>query len=92
MGDIMSAGVTPIRPQMTTVPITSTTPGVLTTTAQPAVAEPVKEEPVEPKEVELPQTISEQENMTISGSNARHMVMQKLLRKSDVRKTLVILA
>ncbi|XP_063963223.1 poly(U)-binding-splicing factor PUF60-like isoform X9 [Lytechinus pictus] len=42
-----------------------------------------KEEVVETKDAELPQTISEQENMTISGSNARHMVMQKLLRKSD---------
>ena len=35
-------------------------------------------------ESELPQTISEQENMTISGTSARHMVMQKLLRKVEV--------
>ena len=35
-------------------------------------------------ESELPQTISEQENMTISGTSARHMVMQKLLRKAEV--------
>ncbi|XP_003726279.1 poly(U)-binding-splicing factor PUF60-like isoform X2 [Strongylocentrotus purpuratus] len=51
--------------------------------AAAGIAEQVKEEPAEIKDVELPQTISEQENMTISGSNARHMVMQKLLRKSD---------
>ena len=35
-------------------------------------------------EQELPQSISEQENMTISGSSARHMVMQKLLRQEEV--------
>lgn len=31
------------------------------------------------------QTLDQQENMKISGSNARHMVMQKLMRKSEVR-------
>ncbi|XP_072177607.1 poly(U)-binding-splicing factor PUF60-like isoform X3 [Diadema setosum] len=77
-------GVTPVRPQVSTVPIT-TAPVALTAgvMAMQPVVEPAKEEPAEPKETELPQTISEQENMTISGSNARHMVMQKLLRKSD---------
>lgn len=34
---------------------------------------------------ELPQTLEQQESMKISGSNARHMVMQKLMRKSDYR-------
>lgn len=29
--------------------------------------------------------LSEQEHMSISGSSARHMVMQKLLRKQEVR-------
>ena len=33
------------------------------------------------------QTLDQQENMKISGSNARHMVMQKLMRKSEVRGT-----
>ena len=33
------------------------------------------------------QTLDQQENMKISGSNARHMVMQKLMRKSVVRGT-----
>lgn len=30
------------------------------------------------------QTLDQQENMKISGTNARHMVMQKLMRKSEV--------
>ena len=30
------------------------------------------------------QTLAQQENMQISGSQARHMVMQKLMRKSEV--------
>jgi len=34
---------------------------------------------------ELPQTLEQQESMKISGSNARHMVMQKLMRKSECR-------
>lgn len=33
---------------------------------------------------ELPQTLEQQESMEISGSSARHMVMQKLMRKSEV--------
>ncbi len=32
------------------------------------------------------QTLAQQENMKISGTNARHMVMQKLMRKSEVRE------
>lgn len=31
------------------------------------------------------QTLDQQENMKISGSNARHMVMQKLMRRSESR-------
>ncbi|BFY98530.1 hypothetical protein BsWGS_01569 [Bradybaena similaris] len=34
---------------------------------------------------ELPQTLEQQESMEISGSSARHMVMQKLMRKSECR-------
>lgn len=30
------------------------------------------------------QTLDQQENMKISGTNARHMVMQKLMRKTEV--------
>ena len=35
---------------------------------------------------ELPQSLGQQENMKISGSNARHMVMQKLIRKAEAGK------
>ena len=34
--------------------------------------------------------LREQEQMSISGSSARHMVMQKLLRKQEVREVCVI--
>ncbi|KAI1303104.1 Poly(U)-binding-splicing factor PUF60 [Halotydeus destructor] len=34
-------------------------------------------------EKEEPQTLQQQENMVIKGSSARHMLMQKLLRKSE---------
>ncbi|KAK6174281.1 hypothetical protein SNE40_017591 [Patella caerulea] len=36
-------------------------------------------------ESDLPQTLDQQENMKISGTNARHMVMQKLMRNSECR-------
>lgn len=32
------------------------------------------------------QTLAQQENMQISGSQARHMVMQKLMRKTEVKR------
>lgn len=32
-----------------------------------------------------PQTLQQQENMSIKGQNARHFVMQKLMRKVDSR-------
>jgi poly(U)-binding-splicing factor PUF60 len=35
-------------------------------------------------EEEATQTLDQQENMKISGTNARHMVMQKLMRKTEV--------
>ena len=34
-------------------------------------------------EVEL-QTLQQQENISIKGQSARHLVMQKLMRKADV--------
>jgi len=37
-----------------------------------------------------PQTLDQQENMKISGSNARHMVMQKLMRKSAEARVMVL--
>ena len=31
-----------------------------------------------------PQTLQQQENISIKGQSARHLVMQKLMRKADV--------
>ncbi|NWR97909.1 PUF60 factor, partial [Motacilla alba] len=42
-----------------------------------------KEEEEVFQESERPEMLSEQEHMSISGSSARHMVMQKLLRKQE---------
>ncbi|XP_021355513.1 poly(U)-binding-splicing factor PUF60-like isoform X1 [Mizuhopecten yessoensis] len=58
-------------------------PGALS----PFHAQPPKEEEKKkkPTEEDVAQTLDQQENMKISGSNARHMVMQKLMRKSDFR-------
>lgn len=58
----------------------TTTVSMLTPTA--AVVNNGEEEKSVPDE--LPQTLEQQESMEISGSNARHMVMQKLMRKSEV--------
>lgn len=35
---------------------------------------------------EEPQTLQQQENMSIKGQSARHLVMQKLMRKVEVCK------
>lgn len=32
-----------------------------------------------------PQTLQQQENMSIKGQSARHLVMQKLMRKTEVK-------
>lgn len=34
-----------------------------------------------------PQTLQQQENISIKGQSARHLVMQKLMRKADVSFT-----
>ena len=43
-----------------------------------------KEDREKKLEEDLPQTLEQQETMKISGSNARHMVMQKLMRQQGV--------
>lgn len=35
-------------------------------------------------EEQEPQTLSQQENMVIKGTNARHILMQKLMRRTEV--------
>lgn len=80
--------MTPARPP---IPVTIPQVGVV----NPILASPpalglveVKKEKEEEEvfqESERPEMLSEQEHMSISGSSARHMVMQKLLRKQEVR-------
>ena len=43
-----------------------------------------EEEKMKKAEEDSSQTLDQQENMAISGTNARHMVMQKLMRKTEV--------
>lgn len=50
-----------------------------------------KEEEEVFQESERPEMLSEQEHMSISGSSARHMVMQKLLRKQEVSSSPVLM-
>ncbi|XP_025095071.1 poly(U)-binding-splicing factor half pint-like isoform X1 [Pomacea canaliculata] len=44
---------------------------------------PKNEEEEKKQEEEAPLTLDQQENLKISGSNARHMVMQKLMRQAE---------
>ncbi|KAJ8026014.1 Poly(U)-binding-splicing factor PUF60 [Holothuria leucospilota] len=77
-------GVTPVPP-IPTITVTTTGPMVIPqasqVTAQAAVKE--EEEKNQKEQVDVPQSLSEQENMTISGTSARHMVMQRLQRNSE---------
>lgn len=86
-----SAGVTPARPVIPQVglvnPVLASPPVI---SAAVAAAQEAKEKlDKEEEEAALDGTgqemLSEQEHMSISGSSARHMVMQKLLRKQEVR-------
>lgn len=84
-------GVTPVRPPIPVLPQVGLVNPVL---ASPPVlsnqAGSNQKERKEEKEEMLQdgtgqEMLSDQEHMSISGSSARHMVMQKLLRKSEVR-------
>ncbi|XP_064631553.1 poly(U)-binding-splicing factor PUF60-like isoform X2 [Lineus longissimus] len=55
-------------------------------TPEPTKAEKRKKE----REEDAAQSLDQQENMKISGSNARHMVMQKLMRKSMTNRVMVL--
>ncbi|XP_035269229.1 poly(U)-binding-splicing factor PUF60 isoform X3 [Anguilla rostrata] len=83
-------GVTPARPTLPVLPQVGLVNPVLASppvlsVAPAAAAQEVKKE--EEEEVSADGTgqemLSEQEHMSISGSSARHMVMQKLLRKQE---------
>lgn len=85
-------GVTPVRPPIPVLPQVGLVNPVLATPLVPSnqVAGVIQQERKEEKEETLQdgtgqEMLSDQEHMSISGSSARHMVMQKLLRKSEVR-------
>lgn len=85
--------MTPARPALPVVPQVGLVNPVLASppslSAAVAAAQEIKKEK-EKEEEESAQDgtgqemLSEQEHMSISGSSARHMVMQKLLRKQEV--------
>lgn len=82
-----TAGVTPARPPIpVTIPSVGVVNPILASPPTLGLLEPKKEKEEEElfPESERPEMLSEQEHMSISGSSARHMVMQKLLRKQEV--------
>lgn len=84
---VFLAGVTPARPPIpVTIPSVGVVNPILASPPTLGLLEPKKEKEEEElfPESERPEMLSEQEHMSISGSSARHMVMQKLLRKQEV--------
>uniref|UniRef100_A0A667WLD4 RRM domain-containing protein n=1 Tax=Myripristis murdjan TaxID=586833 RepID=A0A667WLD4_9TELE len=82
-------GVTPARPPLPILPqvglvnpVLATPPAAAAAAAAAAVAAE-EEEQQEAQQDGAMEPLSEQEHMSISGSSARHMVMQKLLRKQE---------
>ncbi|KAM3860665.1 LOW QUALITY PROTEIN: poly(U)-binding-splicing factor PUF60-like [Diretmus argenteus] len=85
-------GVTPVRPPIPVLPQVGLVNPVLASppvlSNQAMAGGPNQQEKKEEKEEMLQdgtgqEMLSDQEHMSISGSSARHMVMQKLLRKSE---------
>ncbi|KAL4605027.1 poly(U)-binding-splicing factor PUF60-like [Arapaima gigas] len=85
-------GVTPVRPTIPVLPQVGLVNPVLASppvlNAAAAAAAPVPDAKKEEDEVSAQdstgqESLSEQENLSISGSSARHMVMQRLLRKQE---------
>lgn len=93
MSALPSKGVTPVRPPIPVLPQVGLVNPILASppvlSAQVAAAAGQQERKEEKEEMLQDGTgqemLSDQEHMSISGSSARHMVMQKLLRKSEVR-------
>ncbi|XP_076240738.1 poly(U)-binding-splicing factor hfp isoform X1 [Calliopsis andreniformis] len=69
------------------VPVTTTTNSDLMRRAQEQAAHQKQQEELQKKLLEEtePQTLQQQENMSIKGQSARHLVMQKLMRKVESR-------
>ncbi|XP_038601458.1 poly(U)-binding-splicing factor PUF60 isoform X4 [Tachyglossus aculeatus] len=81
-------GVTPARPPLpVAIPQVGVVNPILASPPTLGLLEPRKDKEKEEEETfqeaERPEMLSEQEHMSISGSSARHMVMQKLLRKQE---------
>ncbi|XP_050983377.1 poly(U)-binding-splicing factor PUF60a isoform X4 [Labeo rohita] len=83
-------GVTPARPTLPVVPqvglvnpVLASPPSLSAAVAAAQEAKKEKEEEEAAQDGTGQEMLSEQEHMSISGSSARHMVMQKLLRKQE---------
>uniref|UniRef100_A0A9J8CD06 Poly-U binding splicing factor a n=1 Tax=Cyprinus carpio carpio TaxID=630221 RepID=A0A9J8CD06_CYPCA len=83
-------GVTPARPTLPVVPqvglvnpVLASPPSLSAAVAAAQEAKKEKEEEESAQDGTGQEMLSEQEHMSISGSSARHMVMQKLLRKQE---------
>ncbi|XP_022339617.1 poly(U)-binding-splicing factor PUF60-like isoform X2 [Crassostrea virginica] len=79
-------GVAPVPvPVPTTIPVS--VPAMIPLPPQDKEKDLKKEEEEKMKKAEedSSQTLDQQENMAISGTNARHMVMQKLMRKTECK-------
>ncbi|KAI3374823.1 hypothetical protein L3Q82_021037 [Scortum barcoo] len=74
-------GVTPARPVLPQVGLVN--PVLATPPAFFIVSEAKRKEEEEAWQDGAPEPLSEQEQLSISGSGARHMVMRKLLRKQE---------
>ncbi|CAL7938287.1 unnamed protein product [Xylocopa violacea] len=69
------------------IPVTTTTNPDIMRRAQEQAAHQKQQEELQKKLLEEtePQTLQQQENMSIKGQSARHLVMQKLMRKVESR-------
>lgn len=88
--------MTPARPTLPVVPQVGLVNPVLASPPSLSAAVAAAQEAKKEKEAEESaqdgtgqEMLSEQEHMSISGSSARHMVMQKLLRKQEVSSQLI---
>lgn len=82
--DLMSTAAD-VKPP-TSVPATVATSTAQTAESAASEAQKQKLEELEKKlaEEQEPQTLQQQENMMIKGTNARHILMQKLMRRTEV--------
>lgn len=71
-----------VIPQLSTVPRTTTTPALAASTVSAHAAAAVTNRLTDEDST---QTLAQQENMQITGTQARHMVMQKLSRSSEMK-------